>query len=64
MKLIAILVVAMLSGCATQAQLYQIKKASMGYKPYDPCIRCGETWQQLPNQKYEAQIRRARGEQW
>lgn len=41
-----------------------IKKAAYGYKHYDPCIRCGEKWTQLPNWENEAIIRRARGEQW
>ena len=26
----------------------------VGYKPYDPCIRCGESWQVLPNEYMNA----------
>lgn len=63
MRLFLITLAVLVTGCGT-VDPYQLKKASMGYKPYDPCIRCGDTWQQLPNQRYEAQIRRQRGEQW
>jgi hypothetical protein len=52
-----------LTGCGT-VSYYDVKKAAMGYKPHDPCIRCGEKWQQLPNWQHEAVIRRNRGEQW
>jgi uncharacterized protein YcfL len=40
------------------------KKFYYGYRPQDPCIRCGEKWQQLPNWDNEAIVRRSRGEQW
>ena len=56
-----------LSGCAAidSIDMMAIKKASYGYKHYDPCIRCGEKWgQQIPNWEHEAVIRRSRGEQW
>lgn len=35
-----------------------------GLKPEDPQFCRGEGWDQIPNQEFEAQIRRARGEQW
>lgn len=35
-----------------------------GTRPEDPQFCKGESWTQIPNQPFEAQIRRARGEQW
>lgn len=35
-----------------------------GLRPEDPQLCRGETWTQIPNQPFEAQVRRARGEQW
>lgn len=35
-----------------------------GLRPEDPQFCRGEGWDQIPNQEFEAQIRRARGEQW
>lgn len=35
-----------------------------GTRPEDPQFCKGETWTQIPNQPFEAQIRRARGETW
>lgn len=52
-----------LTGCSSLDPM-AVKKHYYGYKSYDPCIRCGETWQQLPNWQHEAIIRRNRGEQW
>jgi hypothetical protein len=63
MKTLVLALLLALTGCAN-VSYYDIKKASMGYKPYDPCIKCGEKWQQLPNWTNEAVIRRNRGEQW
>lgn len=50
------------SGCAhvTDMDPMAVKKYYYGYKPYDPCIRCGEQWQQLPNWEHEAIIRHQR----
>lgn len=65
MKLLALLAVLSLTGCATlDLDTMAVKKAALGYRHYDPCIRCGEKWTQLPNWENEAIIRRARGEQW
>jgi len=47
------------SGCSVL-----LEDPRYGYKSYDPCIRCGEKWDQFPNERFEAQKRRARGEQW
>jgi len=61
MKVILVLVTAaLLSGCSA----VMLVDPRAGYKPYDPCIRCGEKWDQFPNERYEAQKRRARGEVW
>ena len=56
MRYLIIAAVVLLTGC-TSVDYYSLKKASMGYKPYDPCIRCGETWSHLPNFEHEAQRR-------
>lgn len=63
LKLATLLAVLALTGCAS-VDTMQIKKLHYGYKSYDPCIRCGEKFQQLPNWQNEAIIRSQRGEQW
>ena len=50
----------LLSGCSA----IMLVDPRAGYKSYDPCIRCGEKWDQFPNERYEAQKKRARGEVW
>lgn len=61
-RFVIITAVALLSGCSNLSWImYDERK---GYKDYDPCIRCGEGWIQLPNQPFEAQERRRRGEHW
>lgn len=63
MKSASILVVlALLSGCANMDWVKHDKRK--GYEDYDPCIRCGEKWYQLPNPPFDAQLRRERGEHW
>jgi len=57
------LAVTLVSGCASMDPM-AVKKFYYGYKHYDPCLRCGEQWTQLPNWEHEAIIRRNRGEQW
>ena len=49
-----------LSGCGTT----QIKTYHQGYRSYDPCIKCGEKFQRIPNFENEASIRWNRGERW
>ena len=50
-----------LTGCAnTEAW----NKTKLGYRPEDPCIRCGEKWDQIPPQEFDAQVKRANGVQW
>lgn len=51
-----------LTGCANMEWFHAHER--YGYRPGDPCIRCGEKIIQIPNHPYEAQIRRERGEVW
>lgn len=60
--ILAILSLTMLAGCASTEWWHG--DARYGYRPEDPCIRCGEKWTVIPNHPFEAQIRRERGEQW
>lgn len=64
---------AMLLGCSTTSKKsnkpdpnweWLFSSTCPGLRPEDPQLCRGETWTQLPNQPFEAQIRRARGEQW
>jgi len=51
-----------ITGCAHVSNIdpMTVKKLRMGIPSYDPCIRCGEQWQQLPNWEHEAIIRHQR----
>ncbi len=62
MRPILIIAVLLLTGCANTEWLG--KTARSGYEPYDPCFKCGEKWEQIPAQRFDAQIRYARGERW
>ena len=62
MRSIPIILALLLSGCANSQWLLHSERH--GYKPEDPCIRCGEKWQQIPNEPFGAQKRYARGERW
>lgn len=55
MKWSIVVGILLLSGCMTLPG-----SARYGYKSYDPCIKCGEKWDQFPNERFEAQKRRAR----
>lgn len=57
------ILVSVIAGCANTEWLDK-NSIKRGYKDYDPCIRCGEKWDQIPNQVGEALRRRERGEQW
>lgn len=59
MRALVILAVVALTGCAS-VDTMSIKKYQMGYRQYDPCIRCGEKFTQLPNWTNEAIIRNQR----
>lgn len=63
MRLLLVILALAVSGCSTLDPM-TAKKTVWGYRSYDPCIRCGERWQQLPNWEHEAVIRASRGEQW
>jgi uncharacterized protein YceK len=63
MRPILLIAVVLLSGCASNIEwLGQNQRA--GYKSYDPCIKCGEKWTQIPPQSGDAVIRYNRGERW
>ena len=62
MRSILIITVVLLTGCSSVDWLGNSKRA--GYKDYDPCIKCGEKWEQIPNERFEAQKRYAKGERW
>ena len=72
--IIATVITLGISGCASNSTnatgsqesiILAAKKFSYGYRPYDPCIRCGEKWQQLPNWDNEAIKRRYQlGQEW
>jgi hypothetical protein len=51
-----LLVVALsfLGGCANTE--WMGTKAQYGYRPEDPCIRCGEKWDQIQRHPFEAQF--------
>jgi hypothetical protein len=59
MRSLLILAVIALTGC-TSIDTLSVKKYYLGYRQYDPCIRCGEKFTQLPNWEHEAIIRTAR----
>jgi hypothetical protein len=61
-RLLAIFcVVNLLTGCASLERELFLRQ---GYRSYDPCKPCGETFQQLPNFENEAQILRSKGIYW
>lgn len=60
--ILAILIIPVITGCANTEWL--TKTSRYGYKDYDPCIRCGEKWDQIPNEQFEAQKKAARGMVW
>ena len=62
MRLLVILTALALTGCASDAPIF--RPHASHYRSYDPCIKCGERFQQIPNFENEAQIRWARGERW
>jgi hypothetical protein len=66
MKLFLVtLTMSLLSGCAALENSEWMQSSPCpGYLPQDPCIPRGEKIMVIPNAPFEAQIRRARGEQW
>lgn len=60
-QLCLVVVVLLLTGCAgIERELFY----RQGYRSYDPCKPCGESFQQLPNFNNEAQELRAKGVYW
>jgi len=55
---ILFIVIGSLAGCA------ETRPYASQYRVGDPCIKCGETFQQIPNFEYEAIVRKNRGEVW
>lgn len=58
MRFVILAILLALTGCGTY------RPYANQYRSYDPCIKCGERFQQIPNFENEALIRRARGEMW
>lgn len=63
MRPILLAAVILLTGCANTEWLTG-NSPRVGYKEYDPCIKCGEKWEQIPPPRHNAQILRAHGVQW
>jgi hypothetical protein len=61
MRVLVLALVLALSGCANSGLF---RPYANQYRSYDPCIKCGERFQQIPNFENEAIIRRNRGEIW
>ena len=52
MKLALFAGIILLTGCSSVFQ----NPNEVGYRDYDPCIRCGEGWIFLPNPSREQQL--------
>ena len=75
-KLILVIAAIFVAGCASNTKRapttnstgpmweWLFTSTCPGTRPEDPQFCRGESWVQIPNQEFEAQIRRARGEQW
>jgi hypothetical protein len=61
--ILTVIFATIISGCASTEWL-AVDQCSYGYRPEDPKIRCGEKWDVVHRHPFDAQIRRARGEQW
>ena len=63
MRSILVILAVLMTGCSSTKDwlLYSERR---GYAHDDPCVRCGEKWLQVPNERFEAQKRYARGERW
>jgi hypothetical protein len=58
MRFFILAIVLALTGCGS------IRPYANQYRSYDPCIKCGERFYQIPNFENEALIRARRGEVW
>lgn len=53
-KSLAMLIASLaVTGCASLGEVTGVNTAT-GYRHYDPCIRCGESWQRVPNREFNA----------
>lgn len=59
-SILAILVVNVLVGCAN-TEVWRVENR-YGYRPEDPCIRCGEKWDTLHRHPLQAQCEN--GQPW
>jgi len=54
--IILLLGASILSGCSSSSEWIGIQNPyTVGYKHYDPCIKCGEGWTFIPNERFIAQ---------
>ena len=53
-SILLILAVSTISGCANTEWLQTQNR--YGYRPEDPCIRCGEKWDVIQRHPFEAQF--------
>jgi len=42
------------TACSSLPETVTGANTATGYRHYDPCIRCGESWQRLPNREFNA----------
>lgn len=56
MKLPLAIIIASLTvtGCSSLGDVVTGTHTTTGYRHYDPCIRCGESWQRVPNREFNA----------
>jgi hypothetical protein len=62
-QLLVIILLPVVTGCANTEWLVG-NSCNYGYRPEDPKIRCGEKWDQIPNEEFAAQKKAARGIVW
>lgn len=53
-SILLIVAVSILSGCASSGWMQTSNR--YGYRPEDPCIRCGEKWDVIHRHPLEAQF--------
>jgi hypothetical protein len=55
-KILLVSITLMLAGCASAPEWTGLKNPyTIGYKDHDPCIKCGEGWSFIPNERFAAQ---------
>jgi hypothetical protein len=54
-SIIASLLLLAVTACSSLPEpIIGVGNQHVGYRHYDPCIRCGESWQVLPNEEMAA----------